>query len=58
MEKEIFLANLISEEGLQNTCRQIRPYHHHSRKKVLNQPADIVTTSANKNLLNIVWHTI
>ena len=36
MEKEIFLANLISEEGLQNTCRQIRQYHHHSRKKVLN----------------------
>ena len=26
IEKEIFLANLISEEGLQNTCRQIRPY--------------------------------
>ena len=36
MEKEIFLVNLISEEGLQNTCRQIRPYHHHNRKKVLN----------------------
>ena len=36
MEKEIFLANLISEEGLQNTCRQILSYHHHSRKKVLN----------------------
>ena len=35
MEKEIFLANLINEEGLQNTCRQIRAYHHHNRKKVL-----------------------
>ena len=36
MDKEIFLTNSINEEGLQNTCRQIRPYHHHNRKKVLN----------------------
>ena len=36
MDKGIFLANLIYEEGLQNTCLQIGPYHHHNRKKVLN----------------------
>ena len=36
MDKEIFLTNSINEEGLKNTCRQIRPYHHHNWKKVLN----------------------
>ena len=36
MDKEIFFTNSINEEGLQNTCRQIRPYHQHNRKKVLN----------------------
>ena len=36
MDKKILLTNLINEEGLQNTCRQIHPYHHHKRKRVLN----------------------